>query len=365
MNYLKQISIVLAVICVSACMQKHYDEAEYMVFDDVKIVSDFKEIAVLSQENGEEITYSKPNIKNFIVTDSVLIIDTGMESGISNVISTVDYSDIGSFFDKGKAFGEFLLGIDLGLRSTLALTDDSLKLIACDYVLGKVYSINLSKFIATGEKEIKEPYAGMELPRPIFWLKAMNDTSVIVRTLEDNETREVRYLISENGAKEIDAFSRLNRFQVPSGEDFNIMSSLMALSPDREICVEPLVGLNYINVYSPFGTKAFTISVDKEPYSLSEITKIDKADRPYVFADVRAHNFGFAVLKYGVTDREFQEDIDYKPSILLFDWNGNPLGEVKSEFKFNHFDIDEAKGELYVLDADGKLLKYPLQIPGL
>lgn len=155
---------------------------------------------------------------------------------------------------------------------------------------------------------------------------------------------------------------KLNNFEIPSGEDINILSTLISVSPDGRKIVEAPLGMNYINVYSLSDDKAFTICLGDKMIALDDITDLSKFNRPYMFSDLRAYDFGFAVLKLDTTDLKYQSGLSDCPTLLFFDWDGQPLDCIKSDFHYSLFDYDAKSKELYLLDNDGRLLKKPLSI---
>ena len=232
-----------------------------------------------------------------------------------------------------------------------------------DFSTGRLYEINVSDFITNKKANITESKLSTKLRRNAFWMKSINDSTMLYRYLEDDQTRQTRVLWSNNKKKDNKNINILNQCEIPKGEDFNIISSLISLSPDKEYVVEAMLGLNCIHVYSLSNEKGFSICVGDDVDQIKDIVSTPFPERKYVFADLRAYNFGFGVLKYDITEKVYQTNGEYYPSILFFDWNGNSLGEIKSDIKFNHFDYDEKKDELYILDSEGGLLKTKIKIP--
>ena len=68
-------------------------------------------------------------------------------------------------------------------------------------------------------------------------------------------------------------------------------------------------------------------------------------------------------MKYGVDGMvtTFQTGRKKYPSILLFDWEGRPLAELKLTRFVNSFDIDMVNKTLYVFDVyNDKMFAYDL-----
>ncbi len=57
---------------------------------------------------------------------------------------------------------------------------------------------------------------------------------------------------------------------------------------------------------------------------------------------------------------EYENNEEFIPSILLFDWEGNALGEIKATFKVGCLEIDEKNNLIYILNEDDELIEYNL-----
>ena len=126
-----------------------------------------------------------------------------------------------------------------------------------------------------------------------------------------------------------------------------------------------MMGMNYINVYSPINGSGYTICCGNKMDNLSDVLSLPKAERKYMFADVRAYSFGFAVLKYDITEKDFQLGKEHTPTIMVFDWNGNELVEIIPGTNFNHFDIDANNKLLYILNSNGDITRYNISMAKL
>lgn len=330
---------------------------ECLLLDTVKYVQTIPKLATLCEDNVTPVATPTPYIKNFAVIDTLLFIDTNQENGLLNIMSIDSGKSYGYLLDKGRAKGEFGFGIHLTLYTTFEHHVDSLFASFYDLVTGRLYRMNVTKQITEGECNMQEVIMSEELPRSAYWVKTICDTLVFIKTIDKMGTRQSRSIITKNGIISNKVTDILNKFEIPPKEDLNIISSLIAFSQSNNMFVEAMIGMNYLNIYSLHKEKGITLCIGKKLDRLSDILSTSKFERKYTFADLRAYSFGFAVLKYDIEEKVYQSGEDFYPSILMFDWNGNPIGEVKSELKFDHFDIDTRNGCLYILDKHGRLLK--------
>lgn len=343
------------------CKNEVGDLKEDMAFDTIVYLSQKRHVFDLTSSPRRYINLGNTPIINFVIADSVMFVDTERENGIIEIFSMKDYKSKGCLLNQGRSSGEFSQGINLGLYTTIVRKDQKLFATLFDMVTGKVYSLNVSEFLQNRKYNLLEIYRKKDLSEPAFWVKQLSDSVLFIKTLTSEETVQKRYLVKNGKAVIASNMDFANDFVVPKNEDFNLLSTLIATSPNGNLCAEAMVGMNYINVYSPLTGKGFTICCGDKIDKLSEIISLSKANRKYMFADIRAYAFGFAVLKYDITEREYQTGANFTPSILFFDWHGNLYGEVKPEVNFNHFDMDINEKKLYILSTKGRLIQFDMK----
>lgn len=358
----KGVFYIIALVCFVCCHNKVDADKEYMGFSEVKKVYSFPEIRTLHANDMTSVNTPDYFIEDFIVYDSLLFIDTDQDYGILDVLSIDSAKSLGRFLNKGKAKSELIYGINLTLHMTFETVNDSVFANVYDPVLARTYTLNITQSIADKKPCMKELKFSQAIPHYAFWAKTINDTIIFTREIDKMETHQNRSIITRNGVLYKQTINKLNDFEVPMNENFNIMSTLIAIAPSNDYIVESMIGMNYINIYSLQKDNGYTICVGKKQDKLSDILSTPEPDRMYVFADLRTYNFGFAVLVFNITEGHYLADKPFYPSILLFDWAGNPIGEIKSEIQFNHFDYDEHQKMLYILDSNSKLLKCKIDI---
>lgn len=133
------------------------------------------------------------------------------------------------------------------------------------------------------------------------------------------------------------------------------------MSRVNERIVEMPIGLNYINIYSLNGDFARTVCVGDELDDISEIEDRKEWNRMYTYADLRLFKDFWGVVSINEDKMTFQTGRKKYPSILLFDWDGKPLAELKLTRFVNSFDIDMVNKTLYVFDVyNDKMFAYDL-----
>lgn len=220
---------------------------------------------------------------------------------------------------------------------------------------------NLTKSVHDKQLCVTRLFSDIRFGFPAFWTKTIGDSIVICKSM-DHGVGQLREIHLNSAPISNAAVDRMNRIRIPEGEDVNVLSSMTVTQPNGYKLAEIMLGMNYLNIYSVDGTYRRTICVESEMDKLSDILATPRERRKYYFANAKAYDFGFAVLKYNVTNLQYQINSDYIPSILIFDWEGNTLGEIKSNFKFVRFEIDADHKQLYVLDENDGLMRFALNV---
>ncbi len=299
-------------------------------------------------------------LKDIRIVDSLMFLETNRSRGIIEVLSTGDLSSRGSFINAGNSIGEFPVGILISIRGTFLKNNGNLYAILSDQITARTYSWNVTSSLQTGDTRIEEFLPDTEVPQGAFWVKILPDSTFWVKELNEDETMQKRWLIKGKERKTIPNMEFADEFAVPKGKDFNLLSTLPGVSPDGTKCVEAMLNMNYINVYSANSGKGYTVCYGEKLDRLSDALAKSEQEQKYMFAKVRTYDDGFAVLKYDITYESFLSGKTYTPSILLFDWDGKMLGELKPGIQFSSFDIDKNNHTLYVLSGDGCLWQYEI-----
>lgn len=353
MKHITKLTLLSLTAAFCSCTETGTVDKEYMALENVKYINDIPTSYTLKAAEGKVLNLPIVHIEDFAISDSLFIASTGKDDGLIDILNLKDQTVRCSILRKRNARYEFMYSIGITLEVSLMHRDDTLYAYICNSPIGKLYKVNINKCLESSHTDITEVFEECKLPRDAFWTRMLNDTLLVTRSLEDMQTAQIRKLMNAKGdVVPSPVMDTLNRFKIPAKENFNIMSTLIAVSPDSPVCVEAPLGMNYINVYNPLESTGYTLCIGKKMDKLSDILRTERKDRRYMFADARSYHFGFAVLVFDIDEMTFQMNKKFTPSILLFDWQGNSLGKIDSDFKFNNFDIDERNRNLYVLNED-------------
>lgn len=353
--------MVVLLLLFASCKEKTIDRDEYIACgDDVAFVS-FQTLFTLEKQQGRAVLPGHI-ARNFIVHDSLMLIETGRRDGQINIVSRRSGEILLSLLNQGNGSEETNQPINFASWVSFYHKNDSLYCNIMDKQRGRILNVNITRSMADGKPYMTMLFPNNRFPIPMFWAKTIGDSVVIYKHM-DKQIRQMRKLYGDSAQISNVAIERMNTPCIPNTEeDINVLSSMIVVNPNGDLFAEIPLGMNYLNIYSVDGTYRKTVCMGQEMDRLSDILALPREDRKYNFANAKAYDFGFAVLKHEITNLQYQSNADYLPSVLMFDWRGNPFGEIKSDFKFTRFEIDIDNKQIYVIDEHGVLLQFEVDV---
>lgn len=123
----------------------------------------------------------------------------------------------------------------------------------------------------------------------------------------------------------------------------------------------PYLSKPYQYIYSPEGTFGKTITLAKKIDNIETIQDTPRANRIYTYNTARLFPDFFGVIYFNEEAIAFETERKTLPSIQFFNWNVEPLMELKLDRFFTDFDIDFTNGCLYIFDQPmEELYKYDI-----
>nr|WP_283774064.1 BF3164 family lipoprotein [Aquiflexum sp. TKW24L] len=329
-----------------------------MAFDDVEYVHEFPQTFTL--EDGKTPEIDVIGIRDFRIFDSIMVMGTSNPDGIWFFISLPSYQKLGSFMKRGEGPLEFMQGPSTSNEASFVREHGRLLAFLYDFQKGKVKEFDISQSLNDGELDLTELEAS--LPPFLSNFIMVDSVTYFTKEIGNRDTQQLRFIYKKGEKTSLPLLDKLNQATLREGSDFNILATNTKFSNVQNRFVEAPTGLNYINIYSLDSTLAKTICIGKE---LSNISKIQEEwpqwDRKYVFINNQAFDDFFGVIYVNESFKDYETIKKQLPSIMLFDWEGNPLAELKMQNHFTNFDIDFKRQELYTFDAHSdEFLKFDI-----
>jgi len=353
------IIFLIASFVIYSCGNNSSNQPIYMTFDQVDYISNFPETFVLNNTKVPSIDII--GIRSFVIHDSIMILGTTNPKGIWSVISLPDYQVLGSFLERGEGPLEFMQGPNTSNKTKFIREKGELVAYIYDFQKGIVKKFNVDKSITSGELQLS--VIEDNFPPFLFNFIMIDSSNFFIKELGNRDTQQLRSLYQKREKTNLPILDKLNQAALSEGKDFNILSTNTAYSDIHGRFVEAPIGLNYINLYSLDSTITKTICIGEELSDISVVqNEFPQWNRKYIFANVSTFDNFFGVIHVNESFRNYETIRTKLPSIMLFDWDGEPLAELKMEKHLTHFDIDFINQELYTFDVHSdEFFKYDIK----
>lgn len=208
--------------------------------------------------------------------------------------------------------------------------------------------VNLTKSIANRstvwEDNVKIPLDGTFLD--VFRL---DDSSFFSVRLAGNGRRE-RGVIKDGRFVMLDQLGTLNT--LGTDDEYNTLSSVVRLNPQRDRVVEAMIRLNELVIYSLRTNFRKTLSMGDDLQDVKTVSSKPRWFQRKSFGYLSAYKDFFGVLYYDCSMKDYQSDKAGKTDLLFFDWNGAPLARIRIPYQATSFFI--YGNSLYVFTSVGE-----------
>ncbi len=345
-------------MCFIGC-QSNPSSSSSMAFEEVQYVQKFPKS--FSVENRIPIELEKTiGVQNFRIYDSLLIASTQDKEGLWAFHSLSDNGFLGKYLLKGDGPNEFAHSPSIVTKGGLFKVNSQLFAWIHDFQKGKILKMNIDESLKNNQLSIS--VIRESLPPFLFSCVMLDSITFFCREMNNVQTQQTRFILCRDEKMLPSNLEILNKAEIRQGEDFNILSAIVQWNSDKKIMVEMPIGLNHINLYSLENSWRKTICVGKKLDNIESVQDVSRWDRKYTYADLRIFTHYWAALYINETEKTVQTVRGKYPVIHFFDWEGNPLVELKLDSHITSFDIDFIKGFLYTLDVQtDELGKYDIK----
>jgi hypothetical protein len=337
----------ITIFVISACNRKFDSSSNYyMTLDSIDYVTEFPHTYIL--EDFRDVNTEVIGYYNFCIIDSFLIFSTTDGDGFWSFVSLSNKNILGQFLKRGQGPDEFLFSPDVETATNFFKYNGKHFAAIYDSQKGKVYKMDIDETLRSRELSIS--IMKDSIPPFLFNFVMLDTTKFLCKAVNNEATQQLRYFRKNNIKGSSPNLEKLNSATIKAGSDINIVSTMTKYSQKYNIIVEMPVMLNYLNFYSPDENFGKTICIGNKLNNIEIIQNTNFPEVMETFFDLRLYNDFFGVLF--VNEDKFSKETGRKktPSIFLFNWQGNPIAELKLNRHLTSFDIDFNKGLLYGLD---------------
>jgi hypothetical protein len=318
-----------------------------MTFDSIEYVTKIPHTYIL--KNSHDVNTDVIGIFDFCIVDSFFIFATNDNDGLWSFVSLNNNNIIGQFLKKGQGPNEFLYSPSVQVATNFFKEEGNLYAAIYDSQKGKLYKMNIEKTIQDGELDIS--ILKNSVPRFLSNFVMIDTTKFLCKAINNEATQQLRYLMRNNTTESSPNLEKLNRATInKTGTDMNIISTMTKYSKENDMVIEMPVMLNYLNIYSINENFGKTICIGDKLNNIDIIQNTSFPEIIETFYDLRVYKDFFAVLFVNEDKLSLETRRKKTPTIFLFNWQGEPIAELKLDRHLTAFDIDFKQGLLYGLD---------------
>lgn len=337
------LAFTIALSVLSACSD---GTEKYVICDDIVYVDCFNNEAPLKRLDG--FTCDAIGLKSVKVVDSLLILAHGDSWTLMSLDAKHDY---GTCLRQGEGPDELLSFPRCG-ASAFCHIGDSLMAYVCDKDRGKLFSLNITAFLLQGNGQLQFLAENRAISNDTWEAIPLGCSSIVASVPNPTFTGFSRIVITPDSIFEPTSTESWSRVEVKSEADINLLAKVTRAHPDGSKCVEAMLYLNQINLYSTDGSMAKTICVGSELDNLSQIESQFRFNRKDTYVSISAWELGFGAVYVGDTEKMMQIGESTSSEIHFFDWNGTPVFRARMPISVKAFDFDALNGILYAIDAN-------------
>lgn len=330
------------------------------VLENNEVISAFPRSYEIS--SGEFVDVGMMGILSFRIIDTLLLVSSSDLGGFRTIISLPNKINYGSYLKVGNGPQEFINRISLN-ESAFFVANDNLYEILYDGQRGKLYHFDITETIR--RQAMRLTLVADSLPCRVFNFLPIDTDFYFFRSIGQKSPKPYRFFWRSGERYENRDLKILNSSGIHDiqglGNHAPLLSSSFQISLNKEKLIECPRYFGLINIL-PVDTTLHgkTLRLQRQLKTFKELEAISKRDRIRYTSVLRAYPSYFAVLWIEESDGSYHSSEGKNYEILFFDWNGNPLVELKLDRRFISFDIDFSNSELYILDTKDEFYKYDI-----
>jgi len=272
-----------------------------------------------------------------VVNEQFLLVVDEKEEGIFQVFSVPDNKFLYEWGKKGRGPDEF---IDYGFNSIVGTNKNKVSIFKPTYAMVSSYAVTNESLVHKGDFSLS--YENQ--PDLLNGLKRVDDSLFVVRNSSITEKNKEFVALEPGNKKPLFLFG-----QFP--EEGSDMAPLMkaqeywALLAPRPDGTKMAVFYIYHNTFKILG-KDGSLEKAIEVYD-SNLASLDSDSRMLLRSIVETTDDYIYVFAPNATRAEMKDSEDFRPTVEIWDWEGNPVHRFKLDRPVHAFAVSEKYGKFY------------------
>jgi len=325
---------------------------EIFLGSSVPHVVEFKNSLLLE---GTLVDVDNFGAADVFIADTFIVFTTPRFDTLYSVSSLNTYGHLGNFVTKGNGPLELLGSFEpLSVFSTANSTSISIY----DFYTNRYYKWDLTNSIKYSAPVFTDTVRFSDMPG-LYKIHPLDNELLFLDYIDPSELNQ-HYAVYHIPTEKImdDKVALLSG--ITELANSYLLATCTSFSLVNRKYVSAMGFIDQLNIYDldrPEGAKALT--VHKKRMGMEEVERTPMPEKMEYYVDVRSD----ASRIYALYANQNRKDwaVNETPAVIqVFDWDGNPICELKTKEKIVHFDVDENGGKLYGLTTEEELYVYDL-----
>lgn len=348
----KILYIFVIVFSLFSCNKNDEGKTLFMhITPELKSFQNFKNI------EGKELFVSNFGATSFCIIDTFSIFTTPQLDTLYSISSSQNWKHLGNFVSKGGGNKERIRPY---LPMCKVKFDNDILMLLYDNHKANCELFNITQTISKNEPSFYPYNVVLSNVHNIYKIYPMEDSIFFVDYLNAKNISQyyakidgvTGNIIEEKMAIESNNVLSLNEsYMLATYTDFNI---------EQKKYVGAMTFVDQINFYDIDNiNNSFCITTNKQIKSLLEASRTLMPEKIEYYGELRTTNSYIFALYINQNRKDWS--LENKPgTIQVFDWEGNPIIELKTREKIKTFDIDIVNKKLIGMTDDERLYEYNL-----
>lgn len=286
-------------------------------------------------------------VSNIEVVDSLIVLISPRNEKIFNVFD-LKGNHKGDFGIRGQGPNDLLNSRPTGQKE---IVNEEAFIWVNDISNNSIKKVNLSKSVFEQELLIDSALSTYPMTMNAFKL---NDSTTICESMTHDNYTLIKYDY-RNGTKLTDN----NVYQTPVENPFSFYKSIWRINDKKDKMIGAMYSVNQLNLWNLSTDEKKSIAIEKAYPPDQVINKETGLENWTFFCDLEATNdFVFAL--YMDQEYNFSYELPKKMTLLVFDWNLQPITTYEIDEYILDIAIDPNQQKLYGISEDDKVFEYSL-----
>lgn len=304
--------------------------------------------------HGELINIEVLGASNLHIIDTFLLFQTPKLDQYYAIYTLNKFTNCGHFINKGQGPNDFSTCL-----TPIHKIEEDVSVLFYDYNSNDIISMNLSETVKRQHETLSKTPIKIKDINNIYQIYPINKIDYFVNFLDIDNLNQHYAIWNDENKKLLKNDIVLNSQNISIDNSY-LLATYCRYNEKKKIYVSAMNFVDQINFHSiESNEKSFCISISDHITDIKDIEKIEMPEKIEYYTDLRSSDSYLFALYANQSRKDWA--VNQRPAkIQVFDWEGNPILEIKTKEKIIRFDIDANNNKVYGITEAEELYCYDL-----